>query len=942
MFHVTIKEPNESFLTSSPSQITIGGGSPTSQLTVSCRPDAPGITQVLTLEIGKKSSSGSNQPIIRMSNTDSLVQVVDTSLQQRMTASGSISGATGSIQFVLTDLRCDDAASTYYCTTLYLTDTSGSDETTANITARTYPEQIEMFPTPDRTQYDDGQLISFRCTGRIGNQFDENNLQNLWTWEWRSIDNEFSSWTRYTNNQNITYDRPTPSVECQYTGASTLVHTISNLDNGRQFRCSVIAAVYSANKTVYIRDQTPIATPSPPDTCSCEQNQESSIGVGVAVGVCVMVVVDVVFLCVAYHFRDKLADYIVKKTRNSDMPVMSNMQNPAATVTAPVGIPTQGVGDEYEVPENRNDYDVLQREVAYVPNTYEKIRTYQNVYAMSSSDMSANKRSLSLMFKVLWAVTETGMPANVCIDNRSMYSRDPFHLLIFMAFLSGIKGARLITSPSQITIGGSSSTSHLSVSCTPDAPGITQVFNMEIGKKSSSGTKQAIIRMTNTDSSVQVVDTSLQQRMTTSGSISGAMSRIQFILTDLRCADAASTYYCITLYSTDTTGSDEATTNITARTYPEQIEMFPSPDRFLYDDGQLISFRCIGRIGNLFDENNLQNLWAWEWRSTDNEFNPWTRYPDDQSITYDLSTLSTECQYAGTSTLVHTISNLDNGRQFRCSVLSADYSANRTVYVRGQTPIATPSPPNTCSRSYPEQIEMFLSPVRVQYDDGQLISFRCIGRIGNLFDENNLQNLWAWEWRSTDNEFNSWTRYPDDQSITYDLPTLSTECQYTGASTLVHTISNLDNGRQFRCSVLSADYSANRTVCVLGQTPIATPSPPDTCPREQNQESSIGVGVTVGVCVMVVVDVICLCVAYHFRDEIADCIGVKKTRNTNARVMSDMQTPPATVIAPVRIPTQGVGDENEVPENRNDYDVLQREVADVPNTYEKTRAYQNV
>ncbi|XP_067677312.1 uncharacterized protein [Haliotis asinina] len=332
---------------------------------------------------------------------------------------------------------------------------------------------------------------------------------------------------------------------------------------------------------------------------------------------------------------------------------------------------------------------------------------------------------------------------------------------------------------------------------------------MEIGKKSSSGTKQAIIRMTNTDSSVQVVDTSLQQRMTASGSISGGTGSIQFILTDLRCADAASTYYCITLYSTDTTGSDEATTNITARTYPEQIEMFPSPDRFLYDDGQLISFRCIGRIGNLFDENNLQNLWAWEWR-----------------------------------------------------------------YI--------------------------------------------------------------------DNEFNSWTRYPDDQSITYDLPTLSTECQYTGASTLVHTISNLDNGRQFRCSVLSADFSANRTVYVLGQTPIATPSPPDTCPREQNQKSSIGVGVAVGVCIMVVVDVICLCVAYLFRDEIADCIGVKKTRNTNARVMSDMQTPPATVIAPVRIPTQGVGDENEVPENRNDYDVLQREVADVPNTYEKIRPYQNV
>ncbi|XP_046556144.1 mucin-5AC-like isoform X2 [Haliotis rubra] len=246
-------------LTASPSQITIGGSNPTSQLTVSCRPDAPGITTVFTMEIGKKSSPGFDQPIIRMTNTDSSVQVVDISLQPRMTASGSISGATSSIQFILTDLRCVDAASTYYCTTSYLTGSAGSDEATTNITARTYPEQIEMFPTPDRVQYDDGQLLSIRCTGRIGNQFDENNLQNLWTWEWRSVDAEFASWTRYPNDQNITYEPPTSSAECQYTGASTLVHTVSNLDNGRQFRCSVISADYSANKTVYVVGQVPIS-----------------------------------------------------------------------------------------------------------------------------------------------------------------------------------------------------------------------------------------------------------------------------------------------------------------------------------------------------------------------------------------------------------------------------------------------------------------------------------------------------------------------------------------------------------------------------------------------------------------------------------------------------------------------------------------------------------
>ncbi|XP_046546707.1 uncharacterized protein LOC124256795 isoform X2 [Haliotis rubra] len=188
-----------------------------------------------------------------------------------MTASGSISGATGTIQFILTDLRCADAASTYYCETLYLTGSAGTDEATANITARTYPEQIEMYSTPDRAEYDNGQLISIRCTGRIGNQFDENNLQNLWTWERLSTDNESTSWTRYPNSSNITYDTPAPvsgSGDCQYTGETTLVHTVSDDDNGIQFRCSVIATDYSANKTVFVR--------GPPTTTTTMQSSTDS------------------------------------------------------------------------------------------------------------------------------------------------------------------------------------------------------------------------------------------------------------------------------------------------------------------------------------------------------------------------------------------------------------------------------------------------------------------------------------------------------------------------------------------------------------------------------------------------------------------------------------------------------------------------------------------
>ncbi|XP_046546702.1 uncharacterized protein LOC124256787 [Haliotis rubra] len=122
-----------------------------------------------------------------------------------------------------------------------------------------------------------------------------------------------------------------------------------------------------------------------------------------------------------------------------------------------------------------------------------------------------------------------------------------------------------------------------------------------------------------------------------------------------------------------------------------------------------------------------------------------------------------------------------------------------------------------------------------------------------------------------------------------------------------------------------------------------SPAPPDTSAgAPQKQESSIGVGVVIGVCIMLVVDGVLLYVAYLFRDEIADCIGVKKARNTNVPVMSNIQSPQSTVIAPAEIQRQGGGDEYEVPVDRNDYEALQRAAADVPNTYEKIRTYQNV
>ncbi|XP_067676313.1 mucin-4-like [Haliotis asinina] len=377
-------------LTTSPSQITIGSCNPTTQLTVSCRPNAPGITQVFDMEIGKKSVSGNKQPIIRMTNTDASVQVVDTSLQQRMTVSGFISGATGSIQFILTDLRCDDD-STYYCNTLYLAGTAGTDEATANITARTTRACLTTSPS------------------------------------------------------QITIGGSNPTSQL----------------------------------TVSCRPNAPGIT----QVFSMEIGKKSSTGSNQPI------------------IRMTITDTSVQVVDRS----LQQRMTASGFISGATG------SIQFILTDLRCDDD--------------------STYYCTTLYLAGSARSDEATANITARTT----------------------------------GTCLTTSPSQITIGGSNLTTQLTVSCRPNAPGITQVFNMEIGKKSVSGNKQPIIRMTNTDASVQVVDTSLQQRMTASGSISGATGSIQFILTDLRCDDAASTYYCTTLYLAGTAGTDEATANITAR-----------------------------------------------------------------------------------------------------------------------------------------------------------------------------------------------------------------------------------------------------------------------------------------------------------------------------------------------------------------------------------------
>ncbi|XP_067677336.1 uncharacterized protein [Haliotis asinina] len=127
-----------------------------------------------------------------------------------------------------------------------------------------------------------------------------------------------------------------------------------------------------------------------------------------------------------------------------------------------------------------------------------------------------------------------------------------------------------------------------------------------------------------------------------------------------------------------------------------------------------------------------------------------------------------------------------------------------------------------------------------------------------------------------------------------------------------------------------------------GQQPSRPTTPPASATSvQENQQSSLGVGLAIGVCVMLVVGAICLGLAFVFRDKLVDCIsGPRNTSSAEMPVFSMGLQTDATVISSAGIQTQG--DEYEVPVDRNDYDELQGEGADVPNTYENIRRYQNV
>ncbi|XP_046563728.1 uncharacterized protein LOC124272563 [Haliotis rubra] len=249
-----------------------------------------------------------------------------------------------------------------------------------------------------------------------------------------------------------------------------------------------------------------------------------------------------------------------------------------------------------------------------------------------------------------------------------------FELLLLTTMLQLITGQEgqavsLSVSPQRIQIGGREPSPQLTVNCSVAAPDITHVEEITVGRMYGGSDTQPLVVATN--SSLQVQDTGLQSRLTTSGSFSGPTGTVELVLKELECS-GVSAYYCKTQYEAgDVSRNDFVFVNVTViNNPPKQLTISKVPNRSLYYRDEIVRFTCTGRIGNHFDKNT-ENLLTWEWRSVGSVISPWVRYPNGSSIMNDpvkLVPASGGCVYTVGSSLTHTVSSSDINRQFRCSV----------------------------------------------------------------------------------------------------------------------------------------------------------------------------------------------------------------------------------------------------------------------------------
>ncbi|XP_067659198.1 uncharacterized protein [Haliotis asinina] len=228
-----------------PGRIILGGVGQTNWMSLTCLHHGTqhGDLTTRAMEIGK-TVDDRRIKMATLQHGDAGPHIVDAAIRKRASSSGTITDRGGYMYISLYQLRCDDQG-VYYCKS------NSSYNTTIvlyhNVTVTATAHIPYMRLTPSGSRYHVGLDLHIKCSGRVGSQFNS----SLWRWEWRSA-GESTRWTEYPHKERIRHESPTedPVSKCELQAASTLIHTITSLDDCRQIRCSVGDAKYSDEVTL--------------------------------------------------------------------------------------------------------------------------------------------------------------------------------------------------------------------------------------------------------------------------------------------------------------------------------------------------------------------------------------------------------------------------------------------------------------------------------------------------------------------------------------------------------------------------------------------------------------------------------------------------------------------------------------------------------------------
>ncbi|XP_062603192.1 uncharacterized protein LOC134264963 isoform X6 [Saccostrea cucullata] len=221
-----------------PSTVILGQN----DLVVTCSTISPTqIDTVYTIQL-KKNSTGSmvNVATVRSSNGQDTISWQDTNLQNRATATGSVSSpATAQLKLTIPKDRvlCPLDFTGYMCQmSAYTTASVNQDTNQVYVTYTVNPTTIDMptvrilgeFTNTPSRQFPVGTAIQLTCNGQIGGEPSA-------TIRWCSKKSQDFSFTGLP--QTPVHSEATMSSNCQYTRSSTITYNLTNDDTYTQFLC---------------------------------------------------------------------------------------------------------------------------------------------------------------------------------------------------------------------------------------------------------------------------------------------------------------------------------------------------------------------------------------------------------------------------------------------------------------------------------------------------------------------------------------------------------------------------------------------------------------------------------------------------------------------------------------------------------------------------------